>query len=293
MYNLLENYFAGRLGKKTALFRLSIAIILAVLLSRYLYVYVTNPLFYEGILKSSKPFSILGILVAIMDIGFVAGITTAIKLLFGQLISKEREKELVREKLGTELKFLRQQTSPHFLFNTLNNIYALARKKSDNTADVVLRLSSLLRFMLYESREPLIRIVEELTLLDGYIELERIRYNNRLSIDFQRQVDDGNQKIAPLLLLPFVENAFKHGISESRFGSFVNMNLELTQQQLLFTVENSKENGEAERLKENIGLSNVRRQLELLYPDHQLEVDNQTNLFRISLRINLNSHAEI
>ncbi|GAO45622.1 putative two-component histidine kinase [Flavihumibacter petaseus NBRC 106054] len=293
MYRLLSQFVAGPAERRSALVSLAIASAISVFISRTIYAYVTLPVFYEGLIKTYHPYSLLGILISVMDTGFVAGTATAIKLLVGQLRSKEREKELVRDKLETELKFLRQQTSPHFLFNTLNNIYALARKKSDNTADVVLRLSSLLRFMLYESRQPVIRIADELNILDGYIELERIRYNHRLSIAFNREIDDPNQKLAPLILLPFVENAFKHGISESRFDSFIHMNLQLKGEKLEFRIENSKENGEAEKLRENIGLSNVRRQLELLYPEHELRVNNHTDRFEIHLSVNLNSHAKI
>ena len=116
-----------------------------------------------------------------MDIGFASGTAIIIKQVRLQLHEKEKEKNLIRQKLETELKFLRNQTHPHFLFNTLNNIYALARKKSDETPEVVMKLSKLLRFMLYESSKASIKIGDEIKILDDYIELERIRHDGRLT----------------------------------------------------------------------------------------------------------------
>jgi LytS/YehU family sensor histidine kinase len=229
----------------------------------------------------------------LLDIGFVAGGAVALKLLRIQLAGKEREKNLVKEKLGAELKFLRNQTNPHFLFNTLNNIYALARKKSDDTADTVMKLSKLLRFMLYESGKDLITITEEIKMLNDYLELEKIRYNERLAITFNKEIDNGAQTIAPLLLLPFIENAFKHGVSETRFNSHIYIDMKLKSGRLAFNIENSKENGNADAVKDNIGLSNVRRQLELMYKEYSMEVQNGNNLFKVLLTINLDSHAKI
>jgi two-component system, LytTR family, sensor kinase len=209
------------------------------------------------------------------------------------LKSKENEKNLVKEKLETELKFLRNQTNPHFLFNTLNNIYALSLKKSDDTPEVVLKLSKLLNFMLYESRKASISIGDELKILDDYIELERIRYNGRLEISFIREIDNESEQMAPLLLLSFVENAFKHGASESRFESYIHIDMKLQAGILNFSIENNKENCEKQQSTGNIGLANVRRQLELMYTDYDLKVDDETNRFNVGLMINLNSHAKV
>jgi LytS/YehU family sensor histidine kinase len=215
-----------------------------------------------------------------------------IKFIRDQLASKEKEKAQMKQRYESELKFLRNQTNPHFLMNTLNNIYALARKKSDNTAEVVMRLSEMLRFMLYESGGRFISLADEVRLVENYIEIEMIRYDNRLSLIFNKKIDNDSYRIAPLLLLPFAENAFKHGISETRFESFIYIDLIVEKGLLTFTVENSKDfcrdNGQ-----KNIGLMNVKRQLELLYRDYQLEVKDDTNIYTINLHINLNSHAEI
>ena len=233
------------------------------------------------------------ILSSLLDIGFVTGGAVAIKLFRLYLQGREREKNLHKERLEAELKFLRTQTNPHFLFNTLNNIYALARKKSDETADVVMKLSKILRFMLYESRKDRISIEEDIRILEDYLELERIRYNERLSVSFNKSIDNATTPIVPLILLPFIENAFKHGASETRFNSFINIDLTLEKGILNFIVENSKEDHNEGLVKENIGLGNVRRQLELIYADHALQVKSGTDRFLVNLSINLNSYATI
>jgi len=228
-----------------------------------------------------------------IDIAFVAGIAVAAKQFRLAQRAREKEKSLVKEKLEAELKFLRTQTNPHFLFNTLNNIYALARKKSDETADVVMKLSKLLRFMLYESKKDSISISEELKMLNDYIELERIRYNERLTIHFTRAIDDDTYPIAPLILLPFVENAFKHGAGETRFNSYIDISAQLQKGRLTFIVENSRDGDAEDSITENIGLSNVRRQLQLMYPEHGLDIKIQKGVFKINLTINLDRHAAV
>jgi two-component system LytT family sensor kinase len=256
----------------------------------YYYVY---PYVYHGTDKTIGIFSARRVLLAIINIGYVSGSAVTLKLLRSQLAANEREKKLIREKLETELKFLRNQTHPHFLFNTLNNIFALARKKSDQTGEVVMKLSKLLRFMLYESGKGVIPISEEVKLLNDYIELERLRYDNRLTITFQRQIDLDSQPVTPLLLLPFIENAFKHGISESLFEAHIHISLHLHNAFLTFIIENSKEPKEEIIVADSIGLGNVRRQLELMYNDYKMEVQNEQTFFKVHLAINLNSHATV
>lgn len=265
----------------------------SMLLYRIIFEYYINPIVTDNVFPERSMIHINRLLLALMDIGFVSGTAIALKLFRTQLAAKEREKNLTKEKLQTELKFLRNQTNPHFLFNTLNNIYALARKKSDDTPDVVMKLSKLLRFMLYESKKDLVSISEEIRLLDDYLELEKIRYNERLSIHFQKEIDDDEQQIAPLLLLPFIENAFKHGVSETRFDSFIHITLRLQEGQLQLEVRNTKEDNGQDTVNENIGLGNVRRQLELMYKEYNLQISNQPAVFTVYLTINLNSHAKI
>lgn len=267
--------------------------LIAIIIHRITVYYVIVPLVYHEPIGDQYLLEPKRMLSASLDVGFAVACAVAMKLLRTYWVGKEREKNLVKEKLEAELKFLRNQTNPHFLFNTLNNIYALARKKSDDTADVVMKLSKLLRFMLYESRKERIPLLDELRLMEDYLELEKIRYNERLSITYKKDIDDPSQEIAPLLLLPFIENAFKHGASETRFDSFIHIETKLKKGILDFCIENSKENDSDKPVTENIGLSNVRRQLELMYKEHKLEVENQKDRFAVHLTVNLNSDATV
>jgi two-component system, LytTR family, sensor kinase len=195
------------------------------------------------------------------------------------------------EKQQAELNYLKSQTNPHFLFNTLNNIYALARDKSDLAAESILRLSKILRYMLYETGVKYIAVEQELKIISDYIALEQLRYDESLLVHFNKDIDDMKQALPPLLLIPLVENAFKHGVSETRGRPFIDIHLSIKQQRLELTVKNSCEKADASLVKENIGLSNLRRQLELLYKNYQLEVKQQDNVFTAILKINLGSHV--
>ncbi len=290
----LVNKLSGRTRMPAVFILVGIcAFAIAVVLERILIIKVLLPDLYHEEVSEKFMFNWQRMISTFVELVFVVGIAVAVKQYRLAQQAKEKEKGLVKEKLEAELKFLRTQTNPHFLFNTLNNIYALARKKSDDTADVVMKLSKLLRFMLYESKKDRISIADELRMLHDYIELEKIRYNERLTIRFTRSVDDESQPIAPLILLPFVENAFKHGAGETRFNSFINISTDLQKGQLKFIIENSKEDDGEENITENIGLSNVRRQLELMYPEHFLDIENRKDVFKINLTINLNRHAAV
>lgn len=196
------------------------------------------------------------------------------------------------EKQEAELNYLKSQTNPHFLFNTLNNIYSLARDKSDLAPESILRLSKILRFMLYETSGDYIAIEQELKIMNDYLALEKLRYDDSLRVNFNNDIEDMKQSIPPLLLIPLVENAFKHGVSETRSQPFVDIHLAVKNRHLTFIVKNSAETfPEEQRVKENIGLSNLRRQLELLYTDYNLSVQHQNSVFVASLKINLASHV--
>ncbi|MFI5131802.1 MAG: sensor histidine kinase [Chitinophagales bacterium] len=206
---------------------------------------------------------------------------------------KRAEQQLRIEKQVAELSYLRSQTNPHFLFNTLNNIYSLARDKSDLAPESILRLSKILRFMLYETGGDYISIEQELKIINDYIALEQLRYDDSLGVNFNHDIEDMKQAIPPLLLIPLVENAFKHGASETRGHPFVNIHLSVNKRQLTFVVKNSSEAAVPEEggPKENIGLSNLRRQLELLYKEYVLTVQQERSVFTAQLKINLATHV--
>jgi sensor histidine kinase YesM len=218
---------------------------------------------------------------------------SSFKLLLRYLKLKDRNHQLLMEKKTSELNFLKSQTNPHFLFNTLNGIYALAREKSDITADSILRLSDILRFMIYESQSELISINKEIEIIEDYIELEKMRYDETLKIVFEKDIDDFEQKIPPLLLIHLVENAFKHGLSETIHAPFISIILSIKNNKLVFKVNNSFVNRDhTEEQKENIGLTNLRRQLGLLFKEHNLIITKEQQSFLVHLEINLNSYAK-
>lgn len=286
-----------RLIRKKGSLLLNVLSILVVLTAcvtavRVITFYVLGHVVYGGRMAQDAIFEPLIISRAIIFMGFAAGVSVSIKSLRNQLSAKEREKNLVREKLNAELQLLRNQLHPHFLFNTLNNIYALTRKKSDLAPEAVLKLSELLSFMLYESKKETIPVRTELAFLEDYISLERIRYDKRLNLTFEKEVQDPDQPIAALLLLPLVENAFKHGAGETRYDSFIKIKLKQTNGDFQFNIENSFEPTKTTGDKNRIGLSNIRRQLELLYNEYYLDVNCDENIFSVNLYLNLHSYGK-
>lgn len=200
-------------------------------------------------------------------------------------------KALEKEKVETELKFLKAQIHPHFLFNTLNSIYSLSLNKSAKTPDAVLGLSKFLDYMLYECNDKLITVEKEWEQLMNLVALERLRYGENLTISANIRDDNKESLIPPLLLLPFVENAFKHGADSLIEDSWITIDLKLHEQQLQFMVENSKAPSEIlENLDsdKNIGLKNVRRRLDLFFPDkHELKILEEPDSFLVKLEIDL------
>ncbi len=215
-----------------------------------------------------------------------------IKHIFDHNKLKQATQQLRIEKQQAELNYLKSQTNPHFLFNTLNNIYSLARDKSDLAPESILRLSKMLRFMLYETNGEYMAVEEEIKIITDYIALEKLRYDDSLHINFNCDIENMKQALPPLLMIPLVENAFKHGVSETRNRSFVDIHLSVNQRQLTFCVKNSTEKLSDERNpKEKIGLANLRRQLELLYTDYDLSIQQADSVFTATLKINLSSHV--
>lgn len=215
-----------------------------------------------------------------------------IRHIYNYIKLKQATQQLRIEKQQAELSYLKSQTNPHFLFNTLNNIYSLARDKSDLAPESVLRLSKILRYMLYETGGTYIAVEQELKIISDYIALEQLRYDDSLRVNFNYDIEDMKQSLTPLLLIPLVENAFKHGVSETRNLPFVDIHLSIHQRKLAFIVKNSTEEFPGGTgVKENIGLSNLRRQLELLYTSYDLAVEQRGSVFTAALKINLASHV--
>jgi len=201
---------------------------------------------------------------------------------------KQRLLRLNEQKKTAELLALKNQLNPHFLFNTLNNLYALTLKKSDNAPKVIQKLSEILDYILYRCNDEYVSLGKEIALIENYLSLEKIRYANRVKISFSKNVT-GQEKVAPLLLLTFVENAFKHGVANEVNQANININISKIREQLVFKVENSKPlNAKLLVEKESIGLQNIKKQLELLYPKaYDLIIENKSNSFTANLKLDM------
>lgn len=237
---------------------------------------------------SFQVYSIERLLYTLTDILPALAIAATVKLLKGRVAFQQKEANLRREKQQAELNFLKAQTNPHFLFNTLNNLYGLARRNDRQTAPSILKLSSIMRYILQECSAPAIPLSSEIRIIEDYIELERLRYNDRLQVEFDRSIDQPEYPIAPLILLPFVENAFKHGAGEARFDIEIRIALVLSRGQLQFHISNTTDQDHGTDLKKGTGLQNVSRQLELIYGDHyQLDIRPEAGIFSVHLNVDL------
>ncbi len=186
--------------------------------------------------------------------------------------SERKMQLLTQEKTATELKYLKSQINPHFFFNTLNNLYGLAQEKSDKTADVVLKLSHLMSYMLYEANSDIIRLDDEVEHIKNYIALEEQRYEDRFSCNLSIRGNIQSVRIPPMLILPFIENSFKHGINKESEGAWITIDLSVENAVLQLKVENSinkihNHNVLTEATNGGLGIKNVQRRLELLYPN--------------------------
>ncbi len=183
-----------------------------------------------------------------------------------------------------ELVFLKNQIHPHFLFNTLNTIYGLTLKKSDNTSDIILKLSSLLDYILYQINKKEVLLIDELKHIEDYLDLERIRFKDTLKVEFKKNITSPETNIAPMLLLPFVENAFKHG-SIINGVLKVKIDVTVTDTILGFNIKNSYIQKPTKR---GLGLKNIKERLELLYPNnYNLQVDTASEMHEVNLKINI------
>ncbi len=226
---------------------------------------------------------------SLINISFMLALTTGLKLGKEWFNQQQRSQELERERLQSELKFLKSQINPHFLFNTLNNLYSLSLKKSDQAPEMILKLSEMMRYMLYESNEKMVPLEKEIRCIENYIELERIRQGERTKINIQIDWAENGQKIAPLLFIPFLENSFKHGVNSNIDSGWINISLKESNGSLTFLVENNKSKKITQSLNgSGIGLKNVKRRLELLYPDHhQLVITEGDDTYKTDLKIQL------
>lgn len=205
---------------------------------------------------------------------------------------KEDWLEAQQGKITAELQLLKAQVHPHFLFNTLNNIYSFSLERSPKTPGLILKLSSLLSYMLYDCKADEVRVEKELEIMNNYIELERERYGNRIDISWKIEGDLQGQFIAPLMMLPFIENAFKHGTSEQIEQSWLSVDISVKGNRLKAKIANSKNECTATQ-RSGIGIANVKKRLELIYPgNYELKLNDEGRFFVVALMIRLNGGAD-
>jgi sensor histidine kinase YesM len=224
------------------------------------------------------------------NLNAVIFITTGIRLFFYWYQQQQLNNELVKGKLEAELHYLKGQLNPHFLFNTLNNVYSLSLKKSDMAPMMILKLSSLMSYMLYDSQKDRIDLMKDLEYTKNYIEVEKLRYGNRLKVSLNESGDLKDKSIAPLLMLPFVENAFKHGLCEDAEEVWLTIDVKLKQDTLYLKVRNSVDELSCDEgpLQFGVGLQNIKRRLELLYPGrYSLDITKDLNYFEVDLKIKM------
>lgn len=228
-----------------------------------------------------------GLMRMIFQLLFYAAIGTSYRLISDRMKEDEQVKEQENERLKSELSFLRSQISPHFMFNVLNSVVSLSRRKPEMVEPVVVKLSELMRYMIYETNDSIVPISKELTYLESYIDLQKIRFGDDIQIQFKHELGPRSSNIEPMLLIPFVENAFKHGVGFIQ-NPTIEIELKDSDQELSFYVANKKGAVLNEKKDESsgIGLANVKRRLELLYPsNHTLIVNDSVSDFEITLTL--------
>ncbi|AUP77703.1 histidine kinase [Flavivirga eckloniae] len=234
------------------------------------------------------------LLLVAIAVYLVVIVVSGFKLLKLNLKHVEQTNKLENKILETQLKlkeqqldYLKMQIHPHFLFNTLNTMYGFALKKADQAPEMILKLSNLLDYLLYKVDKPFVLLTDDIDHIEDYIELEKMRFNETLSISFLTKNISKDIKIAPMLLLPFIENSFKHGAIKNGMLT-IKITLTCKDKMLLFDIENTSTQSEPH--KNGIGLENIQKRLDLLYKDNYiLDITKNTNFFKVNLVLNTNT----
>jgi LytS/YehU family sensor histidine kinase len=298
IYFLLPKFIYKRKIFGFVLILVSVIFLMVFLKFELTYFLISNNVWPEGPEETST-FSFDYALVMMLGELYVISFVTAIKIIIDWMGENKRVARLEKTQLETELRFLRSQISPHFFFNTLNNIYSLSLSKSEKTPETILKLSELMRYLLYETKPNLQSLEKEITCVRNYLDLEKIRYGEKLKIEFEVMGNVENKKLAPMLLIPFIENAFKHGVNKSRGNVFIKIALNIENDILYFRSCNSLPNLEytknlsiqefKKHLAGGIGIANVKKRLALGYnkEDYDLEIKEENQEFIVNLKLRL------
>ncbi|MFA9390112.1 MAG: sensor histidine kinase [Prolixibacteraceae bacterium] len=300
VYFLIPRFLLSKQYFKFALYTFYTLVASSNLISLTLYACLIFLLHFDITLIPPMSKNYLFILVLVY---LVVGIVSFINLLKHNFKTSSKNKELENKILATqlqlkdqELQYLKMQIHPHFLFNTLNTIYGLALKQSKQTPDVILKLSNLLDYILYQVSKPTVSLNEELLHIKEYIDLERIRFQETLRISLSIEAVDENIQIAPMLLIPLMENAFKHGKIIDNYLR-INIRAEVSDNQLIFVIKNTTSPHNSKSKNGGIGLENVKKRLDLHYKNnHQLTFEQTDNWYTASLtifKLNKKNNGEI
>jgi two-component system, LytTR family, sensor kinase len=286
---LIKQYL---LKKRTTAFRIGfiVSVIAFTLMRRAFNYYYTYPTYYP--LGRSMPFLFPPkLIIEAVSNYLIVALYTMFYFLRAWYEQQRLAQELLRDKAVAQLELLKSQVQPHFIFNTLNNIYSLSLKNNPRTSDLIYRLSSLLSYMLYDSRHEFIPVSKEMEYIHNYIELEKIRYGERLDVSVNCFDSVDQFTIPPLLILPLVENSFKHGVSNDVGNSWIRIDVSVKDDWLTVKIENSRTaevlNGHA--VYKGIGMENVKKRLEIIYPDrHEFKCMSEGQSFLTILKIKKN-----
>ena len=290
VYYLIPKYF-----KKKKYWQFAVGIVLVFLIMQFLLQVnslvisgtpVTKAIgYYKGmeLLSFARP----GLIRSFGNPPLIFGLFLSLKTLKGWHLEQVKSETLAKENANAELQLLKAQVHPHFLFNTLNNIYSFSLNKSPQAGTLVQKLSGMLDYMIHDCEEKFVPLEKELGLIQDYMGLEKVRYGKRLDMQVEIHGDFENNVIAPLLMIPFVENSFKHGTSQMLQHPWIKLEITTVKDQLFFKLSNSKPSlFHVNKQNKGIGLINVKKRLQLLYPGkHQLDVTETEDMFTVNMQI--------
>ena len=253
---------------------------------------ISQAIGYVDIMKLAE-FARAGFIRMFGNLPLICCLLLALKTLKNWHLEQLKTETLAKENANAELQLLKAQVHPHFLFNTLNNIYSFSLNQSPQAGTLVKKLSGMLDYMIHECEEKFVPLEKELGLIQDYMGLEKVRYGKRLDMQVEIHGDFENKVIAPLLMIPFVENSFKHGTSQMLQHPWIKLEITTVKDQLFFKLSNSKPSlFHANKQNKGIGLLNVKKRLQLLYPGkHQLDVSETEDMFTVNMQILLEENV--
>lgn len=283
MFSITVNFLFPRFYKNTKDYFIASALVIISLTMLVIFAedYVIKPF---GEFKSENPPIIFHIIRIFSSLGFTFFVGTSLSLMKQAEQHKEREKLLTEEKLETELKLLKAQINPHFIFNALNNIYSLTYMKAENAPNSVLKLSEMLRYVFYDCSKDKVSLKEEIKYIENYTSFQQMKseYVQNIKIEMDNSLE--NLQIAPMLFIPFIENAFKYSRIEETESAFVNISIKKEEELLHFSMENSIPEHAKSSPGSGTGINNVKHRLKIIYPEkHELTIQEQKDKFLVDL----------